>query len=101
MRRRRDHHRGEGDATDGEKPDRTQVEAELAPAHLERQGVDDGRQHQQQHDLWRELDRRQAGHQREQDAGDDERNGWRNLEPVGDDGDRRNHGQQQNEDLDR
>src|SRR6185437_4531504 len=28
------------DAADGEKPDRTKVEAELAPAHLERRGVD-------------------------------------------------------------
>ena len=91
MRCRRDRERGEDDAADGEKPDRTQVEAELAPAHLERRGVDDGRQHEQQHDLGRELDRRQAGHEREQDAGDDQRNGWRNLEPVGDDGDRRDY----------
>jgi hypothetical protein len=93
--------RGEDDAADGEKPDRTKVEAELAPAHLERRGVDDGRQHEEEDDLGRELDRRQTGHEREQDASNDQRNGWRNPKPIGDDGDRRNHGEQQHEDLDR
>ena len=58
MGRRRDRDGGEHDASDRQQRDRTQIEAELVPAHRHRGRVDDGRQHQEQNQLGRELDRR-------------------------------------------
>ena len=86
MGRRGDGDRGEHDAADRQERDRAQVEAELLPAHLHRVPVDDRRQHEQQDEIGRELQRRQSGDQGEPNAGDHQENGGRNLQSFRDDG---------------
>ena len=100
MRDRRNDHRGEEDGADGEKRDRAQVEAELPPAHRHRRPIDDGRQHQEQHEFGRQRHFRQAWDQRQHHAGQHQKNGRRNLQPFGKDRHRRDHDQQQHQNLD-
>ena len=97
---RRNRHGGEHDASHRQERDRTQIEAELVPAHRHRGRIDDRRQHQEQHQLGRELDRRQPGDERQDHPGDDQQNGRRDFEAGGHHRNRRNHGQQQDQDLD-
>ena len=92
----REHH-----AAEGQQRDRPQVEAELAPAHRHAGRVDDRRQEDQEHEFRRELDRRQAGNERQNDAGDDEEDRRRGAEAPRQHRDRREHGKQNDDDLDR
>ena len=62
--------------------------------------VYDGWQHQEQNQLWGKLQRRQARHERQGDAGKHQQNGWRNLDSCCDDRNRRNYDQQQYQYLD-
>ena len=50
------------DAANGEKRNRAEIEPELAPVHLESRGVDNRRQHKQEHDLRCKLYWRQTRH---------------------------------------
>ena len=72
---------GEDDAAEREQRDRAQVEAEFAPAHGDAGRIDQRRQNAEQHQFRRQLDPRQAGNERERDAGDDEQNRRRGVEP--------------------
>ena len=99
MGRRRDRDGGEHHAPNRQQRDGTQIEAELAPAHRHRGRIDDGRQHQQQNQLGRELDRRQAGNERQGDAGEHQQNGGRNLQSCRDQRNRRNDNQQHDQYL--
>ena len=91
---------GEHHAAEREQRDRPQVEAELAPAHRHAGRIDQRRQQHQQHELRRELDRRQAGNERQRDAGDHQQDRRRGLQPLGDDRDQHQHRQQKQHDLD-
>ena len=71
---RADREGSEHDAAYGQKGDWTQIEAELAPAHVEGGGVDDWRQHEKQHELGSELHRRQTGREREQESNQHQKN---------------------------
>jgi hypothetical protein len=100
MGRRRDRHGGEHDASHRQERNRTQIEAELVPAHRHRGRIDDRRQHQEQYQLGRELERRQPGDERQDHPGDDQQNRRRDFEAGGHHRDRRDDGQQQDQDLD-
>ena len=78
----------------------TEIESELTPTHRHRGRVYDGWQHQEQNQLWGQLQRRQARHERQGDAGKHQQNGWRNLDSCCDDRNRRNYDQQQYQYLD-
>ncbi len=101
MRRRRHRAGGENDAAERQKGDRPQVELELAPTHGDAGRIDQRRQHAEQHQLRRQLDPRQTGGERQPDAGDDEKDRGRRVEPPRDDGDERQHREQQQYRLDR
>ena len=58
----------ERDAAYGQKRYWAQIEAELAPAHVESGAVYDRRQHDKQHELWSELYWRQTRREREEES---------------------------------
>ncbi len=99
MRRHCDRAGGEDDAAEGEQEDRPQIEAEFPPAHGDAGGVDQRRQDHQQHELRGELDARQTGDQGKANAGDDQEDGRRNIQPARQDCDGHQHRQQQQQDL--
>ena len=74
---------GEQHAADREQRDRPEVELELAPAHRDRGRVDERRQHDEQHELGREVDLGQARYQREDYARDHEQDRGRDLQRPG------------------
>ena len=63
--------------------DRPQIEAEFAPAHGDAGRIDQRRQHAEQHQLRRQLDARQSGHEGERHAGDHQQNRGRGAQPPG------------------
>ncbi len=65
----RHHRRGEDHRANREQHDRAQIVPELAPAHGDARGVDQRRQHHQEHQFRRQLDRRHARHEGQADAG--------------------------------
>ena len=91
---------GEDDAAESEQRDRAQVEAEFAPAHGDARRIDQRRQDAEQHQFGRELDARQAGNESKPDAGGDEQNGGRGVEPPRRDGDDHQHREQEQYRLD-
>ena len=95
MRRRRHRAGREDDAAERQQRDRAQIEAEFAPAHGDAGRIDQRRQDAEQHQFRRQLDARQAGNERQRDAGDDEQDRRRGVEPPRDDGDDHQHGKQQ------
>jgi hypothetical protein len=99
MRGRRHRAGGEQHAAEREQRDRPQVEAEIAPAHRHAGRIDQRRQDHQQHQLRRQRDLRQTRHQRHADAGNDQQDRRRNIQPLGRDRDRRQHGQHQQDGL--
>ena len=101
MRHGRHRAGGEDDAAESEQRDRAQIEAEFAPAHGDAGRIDQRRQDAEQHQFGRQLDARQAGNQSEPDAGDDEKNGRRGVEPPRHDGDDHQHREQEQYRLDR
>ena len=86
---------GENDAAEGEQRDRAEIKAEFAPAHGKARRVDQRRQDAEQHQFRRQYDTRQAGNERQHDAGDNEQNGWRGVKPLGHDSDDHQHREQQ------
>jgi hypothetical protein len=72
VRDHRDRAGGEDDAAEGEQRDRAQIEAELAPAHGDAGGINQRRQDAEQHQLRRQFQPRQAGDERQHNAGNDE-----------------------------
>ena len=92
---------GEDDGPERQQRDRAQVETEFAPAHGDAGRIDQRRQDAEQHQLRRQLDPRQAGREREPNAGDDEQDRGSGVEPPRDNGDDRQHGEQQQYGLDR
>ena len=79
------------DATDGQQRNGTQIEAKFPPAHRDRGRIDDGRQHQKQDQLWREIYRWQPGDEREHDAGKYQENSGRDFQSLRDDPDHGNY----------
>jgi hypothetical protein len=98
---RSDGDRREPDATHSQQRYWAQIEAELPPAHRHRRRIDDGRQHQKQHELWSKLQRRQTGDERQDNPSQHQKNGRGNFESFGEHRNRRDHGQQQYQHLDR
>ena len=92
---------GEDHGAERQQRDRPQVEPELAPAHGDAGRIDQRRQNTEQHQLRRQLDPRQAGREREPNAGDDEQDRRRGIEPPRHDGNHRQHGEQQQYGLNR
>ena len=92
---------GEDHGAKGQQRDRAQIETEFAPAHGDARRIDQRRQDAEQHQLRRQLDPRQAGRERKPNAGDDEQDRRRGIEPPRHDGDHRQHGEQQQYGLNR
>ena len=86
---------GEDDGAERQQRDRAQVETEFAPAHGDAGRIDQRRQDAEQHQLRRQLDPRQAGRERQPNAGDDEQDRRRGIEPPRDDGDDGQHREQE------
>ena len=101
MRCRSDGNRREHDATHCQQRNWAQIEPELAPAHRHRRRVDDGWQHQKENQFRSKGQGRQAGDERQDNPGQHQKNGRGNLEPCREDRHRRNHGQQQDQNLNR
>ena len=101
MRDRRHRAGGEEDAAEREQRDRAQVETEFAPAHGDAGRIDQRRQDAEQHQFRRQRNPRQAGNERQRNAGDDQKDGRRGIEPARDHGDDHQHREQQQDGLDR
>ena len=101
VRRRGDGGRREHHATQGQQRYRAKVEAEFAPAHRDGGGIDDRRQHEQQDEIGRQLQRRQPGNEREPDAGDDQQDRRGNLQSRRGDRDSGNHREKHDQNLER
>jgi hypothetical protein len=69
MRSRRDRAGGEHHAAEGKQRNRTQIEAEIPPAHGDAGGIDQRRQYHQQHDFRRQLDSWQAWNEGDANSG--------------------------------
>ncbi len=101
VRRPGDRHRGEHDAAHREKRDRPKIEAKLAPAHRDGRRIDHGWQDEKQHQLGRQLQRRQSGDQRQHDAGQDEKDGRRDFRARRRKRNHRDHDKQGDQNLER
>ena len=93
MRCGSDRNRCKNNATHCQKRNRAQIKLKLAPTHQEGRGINDGRQNQEQHELRSELYRWQAGHKRQQNTREYQKDGWWDFESVRNDGYCRNDGQ--------
>ena len=74
--------------------DRPQVETKFAPAHGNAGRINQRRQDAEQHQFRREFDPRQTGDDGNRNAGDDQENGWRGIEPPRDNRDDHQHGEE-------
>ena len=101
MRHRRHRGAGENDTTEREQRDRAQIETKFAPAHGDARRIDQRRQDAEQHKFRRELNPRQAGNERQRDAGNDKENGRRRVEPPRDERHDHQHGKEQQYRFDR
>ena len=95
MRRRRHRPTGEDHATERQQRDRAQIEAKFAPAHGDTGRIDQRRQDAVEDEFRSKHDPRQAGKQRERNAGDHKQDRRRGLEPPRDNRDDHQHGQEQ------
>ena len=91
----------EDDAAHRQQRDRAQIESEFAPAHRHRGRIDDGRQHEQEHQLRGKLHARQARDERQHHPDEHQDDCVRDPQPRREDGSRGNHDQQQDQELDR
>ena len=101
MRRRRYRTSGEDDTAESKQRDRPQIELEFTPAHGNAGRIDQRRQNAEQYQFRRQFDARQAGRQRQRDAGDDEKYGRRGIEPPRHHGDDDQHSEEEQNSLDR
>ena len=99
MRRGGDREGGEDHAADRQQDDRAQVGLEFAPAHGNARRIDQRRQHQQQHQFGRQFHRRHAGHEGERDAGEQQQDGRRDVDPPRQQRGPGQHGEQDQKDL--
>ena len=94
-----DRGRAEDHAADRKQGDGAQIVPELAPAHGDRGRIDQRRQHQQQHDLGRQLHHGHARHEGERDAGEQQQDRGRDLDPPRQIGGAGEHREQDQKDL--
>ena len=92
---RRDGQRGREDEANGEEGDRAHVAPELAWRQEEGRGEEDRRKEDRQDQLRIQLDARHAGHQPDPKPGHHHQDRIGDADAGGEQGDRRNHGQQQ------
>ncbi len=90
---------GEDHAADREQDDRPQIRSELAPAHRDAGRIDQRRQHHQQHQFRRQLDRRHARHEGQRDPGEQQQDRRRDVDPPRQQRGSRQHREQDQEDL--
>ena len=81
MRRGGDRAGGEDHAADRQQDDHAQIGFEFAPAHGDAGRIDQRRQYHQQHQLRRQFQRRHARHEGQRDAGQQQQDGRRNVDP--------------------
>ena len=81
MRRGGDRAGGEDHAADRQQDDRSQIGFEFAPAHGDAGRIDQRRQHHQQHQLRRQFQRRHARHEGQRDAGQQQQDRRRDIDP--------------------
>ncbi len=99
MRGGRDRAGGEDHAADRQQDDRSEVGSEFAPTHGDAGRIDQRRQHHQQHQFGRQLQRRHSRHEGQRDAGEQQQDGGRDVESPRHQGGARQHGEQDQEDL--
>ena len=92
---------GEDHAAEGKQRDRPQIGPKFAPAHGDAGGIDQRRQDAEQHQFRRQLDARQIRQERERDAGDDQKDRRRGVEPLRHDGHDHQDGEKEQEGFDR
>ena len=104
--RRHDHHhrgngqRGREDQTNGQEADRADVAPQLARRKEEGRGEEDRRQEHRQDQLRFQLHARYAGHQPDAQPGHHHQDRIGHADAGGEQRDRRNHGQQQEDEPD-
>ena len=81
MRYRRHRPGGEENATEREQDDGAQIETEFAPAHGDAGRINQRRQNAEQDKFRRKRNARQAGNERQQDAGNNQEDRRRGIEP--------------------
>ena len=99
MRRGGDREGGEDHAADRQQDDRPEVGFELAPAHGDARRIDQRRQHHEQHQFGRQFHRRHARHEGERDAGEQQQDGRRDIDPARQQRGSCQHGEQDQKDL--
>ena len=99
MRRGGDREGGEDHAADRQQDDGAEIGFEFAPAHGDAGRIDQRRQHHQQHQFGRQFERRHARHEGERDAGQQQQDRRRDIDPPRQQRGARQHREQDQENL--